>query len=115
MDEKKRLNRLLQENKYKVAHTVKSVHPDDPAEEAEESTLGTLQELFAVIDDKALHQKVDEETKSKIEEAKNASAVSSTGWNSAGTTPRNACPKPTSGWWSALPNGMWAVGCCSWI
>ena len=70
MDEKKRLNRLLQENKYKVAHTVKSVHPDDPAEEAEESTLGTLQELFAVIDDKALHQKVDEETKSKIEEAK---------------------------------------------
>lgn len=70
MDEKKRLNRLLQENKYKVAHTVKSVHPDDPAEEAEESTLGTLQELFAVIDDKALHQKVDEETQSKIEEAK---------------------------------------------
>lgn len=69
MDEKKRLNRLLSENKYKVMHDVKTV--DLPkGEEADKSYLGTLQELFAVIDDKAAHQKVDEETQKQIDEGK---------------------------------------------
>ena len=69
MDEKKRLNRLLQENKYKVARTA---HPPvlTEEEEADKSYLGTLQELFAVVDEKALHQKVDEETQKQIEEGK---------------------------------------------
>ncbi|MGM9517257.1 MAG: RNA polymerase sigma factor RpoD [Acidaminococcus sp.] len=69
MDEKKRLNRLLTENKYKVMHDVKTA--DIPkGEEADKSYLGTLQELFAVIEDKAAHQKVDEDTQKQIEEGK---------------------------------------------
>ncbi|WP_432642866.1 RNA polymerase sigma factor RpoD [Acidaminococcus sp.] len=69
MDEKKRLNRLLQENKYKVMHNVKTV--DIPkGEEADKSYLGTLQELFTVIEDKAAHQKADEEIQKQIEEDK---------------------------------------------
>ena len=68
MDEKKRLNRLLQENKYKIAHGQK--HAQEASEEEEGSSLGTLQELFAVVEDKAAHQKVDEETQKKIEEGK---------------------------------------------
>ena len=69
MDEKKRLHRLLQENKYKIAHVQKNA-PDPTGEEAENSCLGTLQELFAVIDEKAIHQKVDEETRQQIEDSK---------------------------------------------
>ncbi len=69
MDEKKRLNRLLTENKYKVMHDVKTV--DLPkGEEADKSYLGTLQELFTVIEDKAAHQKVDEDLQKQIEEAR---------------------------------------------
>ena len=68
MDEKKRLNRLLQENKYKIAHGQK--HAQEASEEEEGSSLGTLQELFAVVEDKAAHQKVDEETQKQIEEGK---------------------------------------------
>ena len=69
MDEKKRLNRLLTENKYKVMHDVKTV--DLPkGEEADKSSLGTLQELFTVIEDKAAHQKVDEDLQKQIEEAR---------------------------------------------
>ena len=66
MDEKKRLHRLLQENKYKIAHVQKNA-PDPTGEEAENSCLGTLQELFAVVDEKASHQKVDDETRQQIE------------------------------------------------
>ena len=68
MDEKKRLNRLLQENKYKIAHGQK--HAQEASEKEEGSSLGTLQELFAVVEDKAAHQKVDEETQKQIEEGK---------------------------------------------
>ena len=69
MDEKKRLNRLLTANKYKVMHDVKTV--DLPkGEEADKSYLGTLQELFTVIEDKAAHQKVDEDLQKQIEEAR---------------------------------------------
>ena len=69
MDEKKRLNRLLTENKYKVMHDVKTV--DLPkGEEADKSYLGTLQELFTVIEDKAAHQKVDEDLQKQIEEVR---------------------------------------------
>ncbi|WP_317302221.1 RNA polymerase sigma factor RpoD [Acidaminococcus timonensis] len=69
MDEKKRLNRLLTENKYKVMHDVKTV--DLPkGEEADKSYLGTLQELFTVIENKAAHQKVDEDLQKQIEEAR---------------------------------------------
>ncbi|MCF0138673.1 MAG: RNA polymerase sigma factor RpoD [Acidaminococcus fermentans] len=68
MDEKKRLNRLLQENKYKIAHGQK--HAQEASEEEEGSSLGTLQELFTVVEDKAAHQKVDEETQKQIEEGK---------------------------------------------
>ncbi|WP_337616871.1 RNA polymerase sigma factor RpoD [Acidaminococcus timonensis] len=69
MDEKKRLNRLLTENKCKVMHDVKTV--DLPkGEEADKSYLGTLQELFTVIEDKAAHQKVDEDLQKQIEEAR---------------------------------------------
>ena len=68
MDEKKRLHRLLQENKYKIAHGQK--HAQEASEEEEGSSRGTLQELFAVVEDKAAHQKVDEETQKQIEEGK---------------------------------------------
>ena len=68
MDEKKRLNRLLQENKYKIAHGQK--HAQEASEEEEGSSLGTLQELFTVVEDKSAHQKVDEETQKQIEEGK---------------------------------------------
>ena len=39
-------------------------------EEADKSYLGTLQELFTVIEDKAAHQKVDEDLQKQIEEAR---------------------------------------------
>lgn len=69
LDEIKRLNRLLQENKYKVLNAQKP-DPNGATEETGESSLGLLQELFAVMEDKASHQKVDEETKKHLEEAK---------------------------------------------
>ena len=68
-DEIKRLNRLIQENKYKVLNGQKP-NPNAESEETGESTLGLLQELFAVIEDKASHQKVEEETKKQLEDAK---------------------------------------------
>ncbi len=68
-DETKRLARLLVENKYKVLHMPKQ-EPDTEEEETAEGNLGLLQELFAVIDDKASHQKVDEDVKNQLEDAK---------------------------------------------
>lgn len=105
MDEKKRLNRLLQENKYKVARTAHPpVVPEE--EEADKSYLGTLQELFAAVDEKALHQKVDEETQKQIDESKKRFNRVLHRMEFCGDNAKNACPKPTCVWWSASPNGM---------
>ena len=83
-DEKKRLKTLLEENKFKVpsakgeAQAAKAEPADEgPAKEEaakaedtdrEENSLLTLQELLAVIEEKAAKQKLDEESKQKLQD-----------------------------------------------
>ena len=68
LDEKNRLKRLLEENQFKVV-PVPGAGAAEKAEEAEDedNSLVLLHELFVVIDEKAGKQKLDEETKQKLQ------------------------------------------------
>lgn len=70
MDEKKRLHRLLLENKYKIAHVTRNA-PDPSADEAEESCLGTIQEILTVVEDKLSKAKEeDTELQAQLDKTK---------------------------------------------
>lgn len=113
MDEKKRLNRLLQETSTRspMGRSMPRKHP----KRKKAAAWGPSRNCSPSSRTRRPTRRWMRRPRSRSKKGRNGSTGFSIGWNSAGTTPRNACPKPTSGWWSALPNGMWAVACCSWI